>query len=122
MVRAAVAFLITLLAAGCASAPSMQATPDSASAKPDSILIYGRPTCGNCQALRASLDAAGIAYTDFNVDTDPAKNDEMWKKMESVTADTDSVMLPVVDVNGTILVSAPTSVEALRPYLRGKGK
>jgi glutaredoxin len=118
----AAAIIVTLVLASCASAPSSSAGP-RAEGQPitaDVIIIYGRPTCPNCQALRASLDAANIAYRDMNIDEDQAMNQEMWDKISSVTENTDDILLPVVDVNGTILVNNPTSLEELKPYLKKK--
>ena len=71
----------------------------------DSITLYGREGCGLCKAMRKNLDNAGIAYTFYDVDTDKTKNAEMWKKVRRVNPDSKSIRFPVMDVNGTILVS-----------------
>ncbi|MCK5857328.1 MAG: glutaredoxin family protein [Bacteroidales bacterium] len=61
------------------------------------ILLYGRPSCGICSALKADLNSANIAFTEYDVDTQSDKNSEMWAKLSSI-GHTGSVGLPVVDV------------------------
>lgn len=104
---------IVLVLVSCAGTPA----PDRSAS--NVVLIYGRPTCPNCAALKTALDDAGIAYTFYDIDTNPQKAREMWDKIDSVTSSTDSLTLPIVDVNGTILLSHPTTLRELEPYLNG---
>ena len=62
------------------------------------IYIYGRPTCGFCNAFKQSLDDENIPYTFYNVDDEPDKNSEMWQKLNDAGMGGGSVGLPVVDV------------------------
>ena len=61
------------------------------------ILLYGRPSCGICSALKADLNAESIAFTEYDIDTQSDKNSEMWAKLSAI-GHTGSVGLPVVDV------------------------
>ncbi|MBN1524038.1 MAG: hypothetical protein JW904_06135 [Spirochaetales bacterium] len=105
-------FLFLSVYAGCVSSPASRVSGENV------ILVYGRDTCTNCQALRKSLDNAGVDYTFYNVDNDPARNIEMWEKIRKSGADEKSVLLPVVDVNGNVLTNHPTNISALKKYLK----
>jgi uncharacterized protein YkwD/glutaredoxin len=81
------------------------------------IQIYGRDRCSNCQALRQSLDAIHVPYVFYDVDRDIARNREMRAKIWSITPESHWIMLPIVDVNGKVLINHPTSYDQLKPYL-----
>ncbi len=86
--------------------------PDTISQTGSYIILYGRPQCGNCKAMRNHLDYEGLTYQDLNVDEDKSANQEMWKKVRASSADSSRVMLPVMDVNGYIMVNPSwTSVQ-----------
>ncbi|WP_455383314.1 glutaredoxin family protein [Salinispira pacifica] len=115
--------LLTLVLAaavfvGCASDPHAAQAPAPLSTGQNAITVYGRPSCANCESLRRSLERNGVAYLFRDVDADQAANSEMWQKIRSTGAADNSVILPVVEVNGVVLVTHPTSVDQLRPYLR----
>ncbi len=61
------------------------------------VLLYGRPSCGICSALKADLNTANIAFTEYDIDTQSDKKDEMWAKLTAI-GHSGSVGLPVVDV------------------------
>ncbi len=67
------------------------------------IVVYGRDTCGNCQALKADLDARKIPYVWKHID-DASIGSEIYPRMKQADIDTQSFTLPVVDVNAEILV------------------
>ena len=92
-------------------------TGSDSSAIPTVLEVYGRDTCGNCQALMQSLKAHGISYIFFNVDKNPSWNDEMWKKVHLIDPSLKTFTLPVVDINGTVLINNPTSYEQIKQYL-----
>lgn len=62
-----------------------------------SITVYSAPWCGFCVAVKNYLDGKGIAYTDKNVDEDPALAEEAVKKSGQMG-------IPVLDIDGTIIV------------------
>lgn len=83
----------------------------------DIIIIYGSDTCQNCQSLMKSLDSSSIKYIFYDVDKDLEKNIEMWNKVSSVNKSKYNIILPVVDVNGKILITNPTSFKEIKKYL-----
>lgn len=61
------------------------------------ITIYSTPTCSFCHLAKQYLTDAGIAYTDVDVSGDPARQQEMITKSGQLG-------VPVIDINGTIVV------------------
>lgn len=91
--------------------PVVKPAPVNPSPQPEQprpyIILYGRPGCGNCQAMRARLEQASQPYQFLDVDKDNKANQTMWKKLKEDGLDTGKVMLPVMEVNGYIF-SNPT--------------
>ncbi len=68
---------------GSAAVPEVK--PDPAPAAPaapaatgNSIVLYGRPGCGLCNALMSRLKQNNIPFTFANIDTDRAAQQKMW--------------------------------------------
>lgn len=93
----------TLLLVALAAGASQQTATNT--------IVYGRDTCGATSSLRANLDNADIPFTYKNVD-EPAVSQEMWDKVSQASwyNSGDTVGIPIVDVNGTVLQS-PTLEE-----------
>lgn len=78
------------------------------------IVVYGRESCGNCQALRRDLDGRSIPYVWKIIDIEPGRG-EVFARMKEAGLDARSFMLPVVDVNAEILVH-PASPSVISKY------
>lgn len=61
------------------------------------ITIYSTPTCAYCKMAKEYLTSKQIPYTDINVATDHAKQEEMIKKSGQFG-------VPVIDVDGKIII------------------
>ncbi len=61
------------------------------------VTIYSTPTCPYCKLAKAYLDEHNIAYTNYDVAEDQARAEEMVKKSGQMG-------VPVIDVDGTIIV------------------
>jgi glutaredoxin-like YruB-family protein len=61
------------------------------------ITIYSTPTCGYCQQAKQYLKSKNVPYTEVDVSTDRAKQEEMIKKSGQFG-------VPVIDVDGKIIV------------------
>lgn len=61
------------------------------------ITVYSTPTCVYCNMAKNFFKANNVAYKDFNVATDLEKRKEMIDK-------TGQMGVPVIDINGTIVV------------------
>lgn len=69
------------------------------------VIIYGRATCGLTRKMAEKLTEAGIPYTFKSID-DPSVGDEIYPRMRAAGLDTSYFILPVIDVNGHILLDA----------------
>lgn len=61
------------------------------------VIVYSTPTCVYCNMAKNFFKANNVAYTDYNVATDLEKRKEMIDK-------TGQMGVPVLDINGTIVV------------------
>ena len=61
------------------------------------VTIYSTPTCHYCHLAKDFMDAHKVKYTEYNVASDLAKRKEMVEK-------TGQMGVPVIDVEGSIMV------------------
>ncbi len=61
------------------------------------IIIYSTPFCGYCKMAKEYLASKSIPFTEVDVSTDIAKQQEMIKK-------TGQYGVPVIDVDGTVII------------------
>jgi glutaredoxin len=94
-------FIIVLLA-GCADSSGDKDVVSYSTSS--NVIVYGRDSCSFTTSLKSQLDSEGINYTYQNIDNEDS-SDEMWEKVIKTSwyLDGESVGLPVVDVNGTVL-------------------
>ncbi len=62
-----------------------------------SVLIYSTPICPWCHKMKDYLKSKNVAFTDYNVADDQEKAEEMVKKSGGMA-------VPVIDINGTVIV------------------
>ncbi|MDP3543608.1 MAG: glutaredoxin family protein [Elusimicrobiota bacterium] len=78
------------------------------------VIVYGRESCGNCQAMRRGLEERGVPYVWKIIDEDPGRT-EAFSRMKEAGLDIRRFTLPVVDVNAEILVQ-PGSPAVIAKY------
>lgn len=61
-----------------------------------SVILYATDWCPYCKKTRAYLNSKGIRYTEYNIDKDLSKKEEMEKM-------TGSDGVPVLDIEGIII-------------------
>jgi glutaredoxin 3 len=73
------------------------------------ITIYTTPSCGYCKVAKEYFRTEHIPFTEHNVASDQRKAEEMVRKSHQMG-------VPVIDVNGKIIVGFNKSeiVKALR--------
>lgn len=62
-----------------------------------SVTIYSTPSCGFCVKAKEYLNKKGISFTEYDVASDEKKAEEMVKKSGQMG-------VPVLDINGNIIV------------------
>lgn len=77
------------------------------------IIVYGRTTCGLTRSMEKKLEKANLPYLFKPIDDD-AVAEEIYPRMSAAGLNTWSFYLPVVDVNGHILLEA--TVEEIAAY------
>jgi len=68
------------------------------------VRVYTAAWCRDCRAAKQFLDSHGIAYTEINVDTNPAASAELMKQVGKRA-------IPQIVING----------EWFQPYKAGRG-
>lgn len=76
------------------------------------VTVYGTPTCCYCAAAKDFLALIGIPFKEIDVAADPVAAQEIVNR-------TGQRSVPVIDVNGTIIVGFNRNV--LLESLRAKG-
>lgn len=69
----------------------------------DSIIIYSSLTCPRCKMLKMELNKKGVEYVDYNIENDPAKQEELGIKE-----------LPIISANGKIF-----GMKEAKEWIRG---
>lgn len=95
-----------------------QNDPSAAENSSCETVLYGRDSCSRCASIQAKLDEAHIPYKYMNLD-DSSSVSEMWKAVRAAKPGTKKVLLPVLNVKGTILVN-PEFME-VKKALRSSG-
>lgn len=72
-------------------------------ARNNRIDIYVIAGCADCERLRGWLNANGLAYTEYTVDSDP----RAAERLHSIIGNEGNIQLPVVEVNGKVLPGNP---------------
>ncbi len=67
------------------------------------VALYGTATCGVCARYRQDLGKMGIPYMDYDLNN-PGTQDQLYPRMRKAGLSTESFSLPVIDVNGKILI------------------
>lgn len=83
--------------AGVGQGPGMKAVAGGGK-----IVLYSRPGCGACDAVRAYLKQRGVSFEEKNIQADAAAAAEL--KAKATAKGFPTGVVPVIDVNGEIVV------------------
>lgn len=101
-------FVLCLALAACAGGEQRSETtepsPVRAYAADNQVELYGRHRCPICRNFAAQLKAKNIEYQFYEIDREPERAREMWALLGEHFPDAKSIGLPVVYVNGTLLL------------------
>lgn len=69
------------------------------------VIIYGSDTCHYCIDTKAYLKEKKIDFTYYDVDVNLLKQREMLIKLQKAGIPVDNLSLPVVDLNGKLVMN-----------------
>jgi glutaredoxin len=78
-----------------------------------SIVMYSLTTCTYCAALRRTFEANNVPFTEYFVDTDRGRNEEMFRKLQA-SGFNGGVGTPTLEVNGRMMPNNPPLADIIR--------
>ncbi len=84
------------------------------------VMVYGRDASGSTRQMLADLGRAGIPYT-YKIVDDPAVKQELHPRMKAAGLNSRKYGLPVVDVNGKMMMRPKSEVVAQK-YAKAQPK
>ncbi|MBI1969988.1 glutaredoxin family protein [Candidatus Woesearchaeota archaeon] len=81
------------------------------------VKVYSTPSCPWCHKAKEYLKSKGVPYDDINVAEDESAREEMIEKSGQMG-------VPVLDINGTIIVGFDREAieQAIKGLSKGKAK
>ena len=83
------------------------------------VIMYSLTTCGYCAEKRAALNNAGIPFTEYFLDQDQSKMQELSGKLAAANIHAGGVGTPSFEVNGELLLNNP-DMEEIKAHLKFK--
>ncbi len=80
------------------------------------VIMYSLTTCGYCKQKVRELDAADIEYTEYYIDVDSRRRNELTAKLQQAGFAPRAWGTPILDVHGVMLPNNP-SLERIREHL-----
>jgi len=71
------------------------------------VIMYSLTTCGYCDQKRQDLAAARIPFTEYFIDKDMRRQDELSQKLQKAGISVQQVGTPTFDVHGYMLINNP---------------
>jgi len=87
----------------------------------DRLIMYSLTTCGYCDQKRRELSAARISFTEYFIDKDRTRQEELHRKLEKAGIPPQVIGTPSFDVHGTMLINNPP-MEKIREHLATRRK
>ena len=80
------------------------------------VIMYSLTTCGYCKQKARELRADAIEFTEYFIDRDSSKRQELSTKMANAGYTGGNYPVPILDVHGVMLPGNPT-LDTIRRYL-----
>lgn len=77
----------------------------------DRLLMYSLTTCGYCKSKAKELKAAGIKYSEYFIDKNNKKREELDQKLSKSGYPPRSYGTPIFDAYGYMLIGNPSVSE-----------
>ncbi len=86
------------------------------------IIVYGSDSCHYCIDTKAYLKEKNIAFSYYDVDVNILKQREMLIKLQHAGISVDNLSLPVVDLQGKLIMNGNNFEEFLKKLTIPKTK
>ncbi|MDQ5988435.1 MAG: hypothetical protein CSYNP_04195 [Syntrophus sp. SKADARSKE-3] len=80
----------------------------------NTIIMYSLSYCSFCKNLSDELKRANIEFTEYYVDKDGSKSEELTQKLMKGGVPGGNILMPVVDLGGVILADRPSLADIQR--------
>lgn len=80
------------------------------------VIMYSLTTCGYCKTKAKDMQNEGITFTEYYIDKDFERRDELNEKLQRAGLPPRSYGTPILDVHGTMLPNNP-SIKSIRKYM-----
>jgi glutaredoxin len=90
--------------------------------KTNKIIVYGSDTCHFCIDTKAYLKEKNIEFTYYDVDINLLKQREMLIKLQNTGISVESLSLPVVDLQGKLIMNSNNFDGFLKKLTASKNK
>lgn len=100
-------FVVVLMVYGAWQHFSQTSPGLQANAVHDEVIMYSLTTCGYCKQKRLELHAAGIVFTEYFIDKDVPRRNELNRKLEQAGFSPRRYGTPILDVHGRMLPNNP---------------
>lgn len=77
----------------------------------DRVIMYSLTTCGYCKEKAEQLRAEGIRFTEYYIDEDESRRDELNTKLSQAGFPPQGYGTPILDVHGAMLPNNPSLAE-----------
>lgn len=74
----------------------------------DEVIMYSLTTCGYCKAKGKELRQAGIAYSEYYIDRDSQRMNELNEKLQQSGLPPKRYGTPILDVKGYMMPNNPS--------------
>lgn len=109
-----IVFIVTLIHVSFGQVSDSISKTVTEQKKSDKIIVYGSDTCHYCIDTKAYLIEKKIDFTYYDVDVNLLKQREMLIKLQKAGIPVDNLSLPVVDLNGKLVMNGANFEDFLK--------
>lgn len=98
-------FIFALISQGAYSQTKPVDSVEIESVKANELIVYGSNTCHYCIDTKSFLKEKNITFIYYDIDANLEKQNEMIVKLQKAGISLDTISLPIVDLNGKLIMN-----------------
>jgi glutaredoxin len=98
-------FVFALISQGAYSQTKPVDSVEIESVKANELIVYGSNTCHYCIDTKSFLKEKNITFIYYDIDANLEKQNEMIVKLQKAGISLDTISLPIVDLNGKLIMN-----------------